>query len=703
LWCIVKGEHMAGVSGFGSRRRWRNRAVVLGQRLLAHSRGFVVGLLIAFLVVGMARWAYQSEQDHIALLCAEAANLVQSELEQSLHMRLLAAQRMAGRAEAFGNEQHWQYEAQSYVRDFPGIQAVAFITPELTVASVVPVTGNEVFQDVVLGNDPRHQAPFVQAHDAWTATYWGDMALLDGGRGFAYITPTVSVDRFLGYFVLVYRYDTLLDELLRPAVAPGYNIKIYDNHTLIYQRRALNPSSEIPTEIRRVTAGPGDALWQIAVSPLPRLYARQQSHLDEAILGIGLVVALLCLLLVNRVHSLRLTEGALRHLNEDLEARVDARTESLVNQQRRLRALAAELATAEQRERRRIAGELHDYLAQQLVAMRLKLSIVRRHEDGRAKQDLQHVDELLASSLKYTRTLIAELYPVVLYESGISEAARWLASHMQQHGLEVHVTESGEPVAYDDDRAAVLFQSMRELLLNVVKHANTREAWVGVVWAEEGITISVEDRGLGTSAFQNESDNADSFGLFNIQQRIESWGGTLGLESAPGRGTRARIFMPRESTDDTVALESQELLVRAVLSPAKAAAASSHLRVLIVDDHDLIRHALRKMLEGFEKVVVIGEARDGEEAVARALSLSPDVVLMDVNLPKINGIEATRRIKRASPHVRVIGLSVHQEEQLSSAMLVAGASAYIAKGGAPDELYRAIMNVVESAVVEARS
>lgn len=113
-------------------------------------------------------------------------------------------------------------------------------------------------------------------------------------------------------------------------------------------------------------------------------------------------------------------------------------------------------------------------------------------------------------------------------------------------------------------------------------------------------------------------------------------------------------------------------------------------RILLADDHRIVREGLRNMIikqPGFE---IIGEAEDGLSAVKQARKLSPDVVIMDIGMPGLNGIEATRQIKSESPHIKVIALSMYAERRFVAEMLKAGASAYLLKDSAVDELFQAI-------------
>ena len=114
------------------------------------------------------------------------------------------------------------------------------------------------------------------------------------------------------------------------------------------------------------------------------------------------------------------------------------------------------------------------------------------------------------------------------------------------------------------------------------------------------------------------------------------------------------------------------------------------ITVLLVDDHRVVREALRSVIEEQPDMTVVGEAADGPEAVEAARTLEPDVVLMDVSLPGMNGVEATHRIVSDAPHVRVVGLSMHDQETVWRALRDAGARAFVTKEDAFETLGNAI-------------
>jgi len=118
------------------------------------------------------------------------------------------------------------------------------------------------------------------------------------------------------------------------------------------------------------------------------------------------------------------------------------------------------------------------------------------------------------------------------------------------------------------------------------------------------------------------------------------------------------------------------------------------IRLLIADDHQMMREGLKSLLAQEAGMTVVGEAEDGHTTVALARKTAPHIVVMDIAMPDLNGIEATRKIVAANPHVKVIALSGHANQQFVREMLAAGASAYLLKSTAYEELSRAIREVM---------
>ena len=118
------------------------------------------------------------------------------------------------------------------------------------------------------------------------------------------------------------------------------------------------------------------------------------------------------------------------------------------------------------------------------------------------------------------------------------------------------------------------------------------------------------------------------------------------------------------------------------------------IKIFIADDHRILREGLRSMIEKIRNVDVVGEAGNGREAVRLASEKRPDVVIMDVNMPDLNGIEATRLLLKELPAVKVIALSMYSDKRFVAGMLRAGASGYLLKAGAFEELATAVQTVM---------
>jgi DNA-binding NarL/FixJ family response regulator/anti-sigma regulatory factor (Ser/Thr protein kinase) len=396
------------------------------------------------------------------------------------------------------------------------------------------------------------------------------------------------------------------------------------------------------------------------------------------------------------------TEQALRRANASLEQQVTERTKELTRSRERLRALVAELTLAGERERRRVAVELHDHLTQLLVVS--KMGVMRAKqlaEDPKLATSLAETDNALDQSLRYTRSLMAELSPRVLYELGLPPALQWLGEQMRQHGLTVEVSIERDGLALQEDQAVFIFQCVRELLWNVIKHAQTSNATVTYSPGSQELTIMVADAGKGFDPIilQRGGSTIEQFGLFSVRERLELQGGCFDVASSPGKGTRVTLRLPvAMATGMNVPMRTEQSAAASlseVEAQSKLPLAKHLIRVALVDDHQMFRQGLRSVLEDYPELAVVGEAANGLEAIEVARTLAPDIVVMDLNLPILNGIEATRRIVQERPSTIVIGLSFGTDTYLIKAMKGAGAITCITKERAVEELYRTIKDSVE--------
>jgi PAS domain S-box-containing protein len=374
-------------------------------------------------------------------------------------------------------------------------------------------------------------------------------------------------------------------------------------------------------------------------------------------------------------------EEALRRSHAELERRT-----------LQLSRLASQLTLAEQSARKQLASTLHDGLQQLLftAAMTLDQVVKSNSQDDQAEL-LQRARAEVKEAMEAARTLSVNLFPPVLHLGGLPAALTWLAKRAQeQHSIAVNLDADPQANPEASEVRVLLFEAVRELVFNAVKHAHIDRVDVKLAAGpDDTIHIQVSDVGVGfdpTIALHHT--NQRGLGLFSIQERLALLGGHLHIQSAPGSGSRFTLTLPRglprRATDGTEAPQYdtawQERLVY------DTASGTSKLRILITDDHAIARAGLRELFGKHPQLQVVGEATNGVEAITQALVLQPDVIVMDVSMPQMNGIDATRRIHRTMPHIQIVGLSTHHDESTERLMRKAGAEAYITKNEGPGRL-----------------
>jgi PAS domain S-box-containing protein len=389
-------------------------------------------------------------------------------------------------------------------------------------------------------------------------------------------------------------------------------------------------------------------------------------------------------------------EEELHQLNESLEQQVAERTAEAEQRAEALRQLALELSSAEDLERRRIAMILHDDLQQYLAAIRFRIGslIPDALSSPQITEQITSVESLIDESIQKCRNLSHELSPPVLDQNGLIPALEWLSQDMKEkYGLEVKLQADpgAEPASLK--LATVLFRSIRELLFNIVKHADTDRAVLQVRSKDDSIHIHVSDPGRGFDVNQSRitQDVRSGFGLFSVEERTHFLGGTFYVKSAPGEGTQIDICVPNQLARPEKSVELMpDIADKPAVEYGQAAQNRGRIRILLADDHAVMRDGLIRILQNQSDLEVVAQAENGLEAVQMADQVAPDVILMDITMPELDGIAATEKILKKHPWVRIIGLSMHDDPSTEERMRRAGAWDYIYKASPSDVIVQTI-------------
>jgi CheY-like chemotaxis protein len=204
-----------------------------------------------------------------------------------------------------------------------------------------------------------------------------------------------------------------------------------------------------------------------------------------------------------------------------------------------------------------------------------------------------------------------------------------------------------------------LFRIAQGALANAIAHANASQIQVTLGATTVCVTLTIADDGIGFDATGVRPGRA-SWGLAIMRERAEGVGANLSILSAPGRGTRVVV----------------EIVPGGGMT----------IRVLLADDHAVIRDGLKALLQSAADISVVGEADNGRDAVRRSEELKPDVVVMDLTMPGLNGIDAARLLRQKCPTTHVVMLSMHSDAEHVFRAFEAGATGFVLKESAGEEV-----------------
>jgi DNA-binding NarL/FixJ family response regulator/signal transduction histidine kinase len=362
-------------------------------------------------------------------------------------------------------------------------------------------------------------------------------------------------------------------------------------------------------------------------------------------------------------------------------------------------------------ERNRLAREIHDTIAQTLAGLVLQLQTI---QEGLERNDLTMTNTLLTdacaqakTALEDTRRAVQGLSPATLDRfTPVQAIAEEVVQFEAQVGIPTQFILSGDEQTLNPEQRSALLRIAQEALANARKHSQAQRVRVGLQFGVEDVTLLVEDDGVG---FDQEARDAPGpqggYGLIGMSERVRMLGGELRIESTPGWGTRVQARLPyrpassltptlREERPVSQTRSAEHEPVSSTLSSSSRAAdadeATHRLRVLVADDHAVTRQGIRATLESAGDITVVGEAADGEEATVQARRLHPDVVLMDLQMPGVDGLEGLRRLRAEQPTLPIVILTTFQTDEAVREALAAGARGFLLKDTAPINLIAAV-------------
>ncbi|MBO1582872.1 hybrid sensor histidine kinase/response regulator transcription factor [Bacillus sp. XF8] len=302
-------------------------------------------------------------------------------------------------------------------------------------------------------------------------------------------------------------------------------------------------------------------------------------------------------------------------------------------------------------ERDRLSKDLHDTMGHSYTSIIMGMETLRM--ELKSKEGEQQLDSLLQLARNSMEEVRLYLHQLDLSQESLPLAAtlQQLTEEFKKHAkVNVRTRIIGEEYMVSKQSKMTLYRSLQESLTNAVRHGHSTEIIVSLHFEPQQIRLDVQDNGCGVEEWK------DGFGLTAMKERVSQSQGRVIVYSKKGEGTLISCVLPKQ-----------------------VQLANEQIRLCIVDDHSFIRESLHTILGGQEDLQVVGMAEDGERALELCERLKPDVVLMDLEMPNLDGIHATKMIKKKWPDIRVLILSTFQDTERAKEIIRNGADGYLLK------------------------
>ncbi|WP_187274517.1 hybrid sensor histidine kinase/response regulator transcription factor [Paenibacillus sp. N3.4] len=313
-------------------------------------------------------------------------------------------------------------------------------------------------------------------------------------------------------------------------------------------------------------------------------------------------------------------------------------------------------------ERNRLSTNLHDTIGHSFTSIIMGLETLR--PELSTEVGVQKLDSLLNLARKSIEEIRGYLHQIESPQETLPllQSLQQLGEEFQAHAkVHVRFRSFGEEYPLPKQAKMTFFRCLQESLTNAVRHGQSTEITVSLQFEQRNTRLEVKDNGKGMEKWQ------DGFGLNAMKERAMNLQGQVSVFTEPGEGTLVTCTLPRQ-----VALHDEVI------------------RLLIVDDQLFIRESLRTLLEGYKDLQVVGLAEDGVQAIEICGQSQPQLVLMDLDMPNMDGISASKEIKQKWPQIRILILTTFQDTEQALEVLRSGADGYLLKSMEPRELAESI-------------